>query len=86
MEVLECMNNVIEYKDLKGNFILVDVRSPGEYKEATINGAINIPLFNDEERALIGTVYTRESTEKAKSIGVKVVSEKLPHIFERVSE
>jgi tRNA 2-selenouridine synthase len=86
MEVLECMNNVIEYKDLKGNFILVDVRSPGEYKEATINGAINIPLFNDEERALIGTVYTRESTEKAKSIGVKVVSEKLPQIFERVSE
>jgi len=80
------MESTVEYKDLKGNYILVDVRSPGEYKEATINGAINIPLFNDEERALIGTIYTRESTEKAKKIGVEIVAKKLPEIYEKIND
>ena len=80
------MQNTIEYKYLKGNYILVDVRSPGEFIEATINGAINIPLFNDEERALIGTIYTRESTEKAKKIGVEIVAKKLPEIYEKINE
>ena len=38
------------------NIIIVDVRSPREYKNETIPGAINIPLFLDEEHALIGKV------------------------------
>lgn len=80
------MANTVEYKDLKGNYVLVDVRSPGEYKESTINGAINIPLFDDEERASIGTIYTRESTEKAKKIGVDIVAKKLPEIYDRVNQ
>jgi tRNA 2-selenouridine synthase len=78
------MVRTIDYKELRGEYVLVDVRSPGEYKEATIPGAVNIPLFNDEERALIGTIYTRESTEKAKRLGVDLVSKNLPKIYEEV--
>ncbi|MEG0775243.1 tRNA 2-selenouridine(34) synthase MnmH [Clostridium sp.] len=80
------MANTVEYKSLKGNYVIVDVRSPGEYKESTINGAINIPLFDDEERATIGTIYTRESTEKATKLGVEIVSKKLPGIYDKVHE
>lgn len=80
------MSRTVEYKDLKGDYILVDVRTVGEYEEATINGAVNIPLFTDEERAIIGTIYTRKSTDEAKKLGVKVVSEKLPIIYDKVCD
>jgi len=62
------------------------VRSTGEFNEATINNAVSIPLFNDEERALVGTIYTRKSTEEAKKIGVEIVSKKLPFIYDKIHE
>ncbi|SDM92208.1 tRNA 2-selenouridine(34) synthase MnmH [Sediminibacillus halophilus] len=62
----------------KGEHTLIDVRSPSEYAEATIPGSINIPLFDDNERAEIGTLYKQESPEAAKQRGVEVVSAKLP--------
>ncbi|GAB6098500.1 tRNA 2-selenouridine(34) synthase MnmH [Halanaerocella petrolearia] len=62
----------------------VDVRSPKEFKEATIPGAINIPIFNNEERAKIGTVYTQESPAKARMLGVEIVSPKLPSIVRKI--
>ena len=40
--------------------ILVDIWSPSEYEEFHIPGAINIPIFEDEEKRLIGLVYRRE--------------------------
>ena len=80
------MSKTIEYKDLTGDYVLVDVRSTGEFNEATINGAVSIPLFNDEERALVGTIYTRKSTEEAKRLGVEIVSKKLPFIYDKINE
>jgi tRNA 2-selenouridine synthase len=80
------MSKTIEYKDLTGDYVLVDVRSTGEFNEATINNAVSIPLFNDEERALVGTIYTRKSTEEAKKIGVEIVSKKLPFIYDKIHE
>ncbi|MCJ7691772.1 MAG: tRNA 2-selenouridine(34) synthase MnmH [Clostridiaceae bacterium] len=80
------MLKTIEYGEVEGNYILVDVRSPGEFVDGTINGAINIPLFDDEERKIIGTAYTRESVEKAKRIGVEVASKKLLHIYDEIKE
>ncbi len=62
------------------------MRSTGEFNEATINNAVSIPLFNDEERALVGTIYTRKSTEEAKKIGVEIVSKKLPFIYDKIHE
>ncbi|MFB1051026.1 tRNA 2-selenouridine(34) synthase MnmH [Paraliobacillus sp. JSM ZJ581] len=56
----------------------VDVRSPKEFEESTIPGSINIPLFSNEERAEIGTVYKQESPEAAKQTGLTLFSKKLP--------
>jgi tRNA 2-selenouridine synthase len=56
---------------------LIDVRSPAEYKKGHIPGAQNIPLFSDEERAQIGTVYIKESKEKAIELGYQFVQPKL---------
>jgi tRNA 2-selenouridine synthase len=80
------MFRTVDYKNLKGRYILVDVRSPGEYKEATIPEAINVPIFTDDERKNIGTVYVNESVEKAKKIGVEAVSHKLPELYSTFSD
>ena len=76
----------LEYKDLEGDYILIDLRSEGEYEEFTIPGAINIPILNNEERKEIGTVYKNESEEKAKLMAVEAASVKLPEIYQQIKE
>lgn len=60
---------------------LVDVRSPGEYEEFTIPGSINIPLFTNEERSEIGTIYKQVSVDHAKERGLTIASQKLPDLY-----
>lgn len=74
----------IDKSSIKGRYVLIDVRSPGEFQKATIPGAINIPLFTDSEREEIGTIYVRECREKAKRLGVEAASRKLPEIYEKI--
>ncbi|MEK5036983.1 tRNA 2-selenouridine(34) synthase MnmH [Sporosarcina sp. FSL K6-3457] len=62
----------------KGPHTFIDVRSPKEFNEATIPGSINIPVFNDEERAEIGTLYKQVGQEVAKDRGLEIFSQKLP--------
>lgn len=44
---------------------ILDVRSPGEYNHAHIPGAYSLPLFTDEERAVVGTAYKRQGRQHA---------------------
>lgn len=57
---------------------VVDVRSPKEFHESTIPGAINIPLFYEAERAEVGTVYKQKGQDAAKDLGLCIYSKKLP--------
>lgn len=59
--------------------VLVDVRSEGEFFEATIPGAINLPLLNNIERAEVGNVYSH-SPARARELGLALVSPKLPRL------
>lgn len=81
----------ITYEDLEkgrleASYLIIDVRTPGEYNSETIPGAINIPIFTDEEREVIGTTYVQESIDKAKQLGVEAVSRKLPDIYRQVNQ
>lgn len=62
-------------------YVPVDVRSPSEYMEDTIAGAVNVPLFSDAERAHVGTVYKREGKAPAVRLGIEYVSKNLPQIY-----
>jgi tRNA 2-selenouridine synthase len=53
---------------------IIDVRSPGEFAEDHIPGAINLPVLNDAERARVGTLYKQVSSFEAKKIGATLVS------------
>lgn len=65
---------------------IVDVRSPSEFNEYTIPGSINIPIFNDEERAEIGALYKQVSPEAAKERGVEIFSAKMPAFIQAFQE
>lgn len=66
---------------LKEEAIYIDVRSPGEYTEFHIPDAVNIPLFSNEERAQIGTIYKQIGQESAIQLGVQIFSKKLPDFY-----
>ncbi|MBT8414450.1 MAG: tRNA 2-selenouridine(34) synthase MnmH [Boseongicola sp.] len=53
---------------------IVDVRSPSEYAEDHVPGAISLPVLSDSERAEVGTIYTRVSPFKARKIGAALVA------------
>ncbi|MBK8698723.1 MAG: tRNA 2-selenouridine(34) synthase MnmH [Saprospiraceae bacterium] len=66
--------------------LIIDVRSPGEFNHAHIPGAINIPLFDDEERAVVGTAYKQESRSSAIKIGLDYFGPKMGKIIAHVEE
>lgn len=61
---------------------IVDVRSPSEFEEDHLAGAINLPVLDDEERARVGTIYKRESAFEARKIGAALVSRNIAHHLE----
>ena len=77
--------NIEELKALD-HPILVDVRSEGEFAEATIPGSLNLPLFNNAERVEVGTTYTQATPSLARELGLQIVSPKLPDIVKKVEE
>jgi tRNA 2-selenouridine synthase len=63
---------------------VLDVRSPGEYNHAHIPGAINLPLFSDEERKVVGTLYKQRSRQDAIKQGLDFFGPKMRAMVEQV--
>ena len=53
---------------------LIDARSPSEYAEDHLPGAINLPSLSDAERAEVGTIYVQDDRFKARRIGAALVA------------
>ncbi|MCR9063798.1 MAG: tRNA 2-selenouridine(34) synthase MnmH [Cytophagales bacterium] len=68
------------------NALLLDVRSPSEYIQAHIPGAISFPLFTDEERKVVGTSYKQESRENAIKIGLDYFGPRMRPMIEEVEK
>ena len=56
---------------------VIDVRSPLEFGQGHIPGAINIPIFSDEERKIVGTLYKNSGREAAVLAALDLVGPKL---------
>lgn len=78
------MKRIIRYEDIEegiiDDYLLIDSRSPSEFKEGSIPGAINIPLFTDEDRVELD----KESPETAKRTGIQKISAKLTYMYDKV--
>jgi tRNA 2-selenouridine synthase len=65
---------------------VIDVRAPKEFRQGHIPGAISLPLFDDEERAIVGTTYTRTGKDEAIIRGLEIVGAKLPEMARKAKE
>ncbi len=60
--------------DLAAYDEIIDVRSPAEFAEDHIPGAINCPVLDNEQRIQVGTLYKQVSPFEAKKIGAALVA------------
>jgi len=65
---------------------LFDVRTPAEFAKGHIPTAINLPLFSDEERVIVGTIYKKESPKQAMLKGLEFVGPKMRFLIEEVEK
>ena len=73
-----------KYEDLlkkKEKLIFIDVRSPKEFEEAHIPNAVNIPVFDNLERELIGTLYKTEGKRTAIREALRIIGPKVFDIY-----
>ena len=65
---------------------IVDVRSPGEFSRAHLLGAHSLPLFSDEERAAVGTLYAQEGRDVAVELGLEYVGGKMRSLVQEAKK
>lgn len=53
---------------------VIDVRSPSEFAEDHVPGALSLPVMSDDERAKVGTIYTQIDPFQARKIGAAIVA------------
>ncbi|MDO8294794.1 MAG: tRNA 2-selenouridine(34) synthase MnmH [Gallionella sp.] len=56
---------------------IIDVRTPAEFAEDHIPGAINCPVLSDEERITVGTLYKQVSPFEARKVGAALVAKNI---------
>jgi tRNA 2-selenouridine synthase len=62
---------------------IIDARSPAEFAEDHLPGAINLPVLDDDERARIGTLHKQVSAFEAKKAGAALVSRNIARHLEQ---
>jgi len=66
--------------------LVVDVRAPVEFNKGHLPGAVNIPLFEDIERAEIGTLFKQQGKDTAVTRGLEIVSPKMVGFVNQVRQ
>lgn len=69
--------NINEFLSLAQSHPVIDVRTPDEFNQGHIVGAVNLPLFTNEERKIIGTIYKQKGKQPAVLEALGMVGPKL---------
>ncbi|HMP85767.1 MAG TPA: tRNA 2-selenouridine(34) synthase MnmH [Lacibacter sp.] len=77
---------ITAFLELSQQHPVLDVRSPAEYAHAHIPGARSLPLFTDEERKVVGTLYKQKSREEAIKAGLDYFGGKMRPMVETVED
>jgi len=78
--------NIEEFIAKSENIPVIDVRTPAEFELAHFPGAYNIPIFSNEERAIIGTLYKKQGKQIAILKGLELVGPKLADFSKKAIE
>ena len=71
-----------KFRSFKGP--LIDVRSPSEYYKGHLPNSINIPLFDNDERSIIGTIYKKEGKKNAVLEGLNLFEKKIEFLLDNL--
>ena len=69
--------------DLAGFDAIIDARSPAEFDEDHLPGAINWPVLDDAQRRVVGTLYVQTSALEARKRGAVMVARNIASHLER---
>ena len=75
---------ILEFLNQSQHELVIDVRAPIEFQKGHIAHAINVPLFEDTERAEIGTLYKHQGKDTAVERGLEIVSPKMINFVNQV--
>lgn len=78
--------SITDFIILSKTIPVVDVRSPKEFETGHFPGAVNIPLFDNDERAIVGTAYKQINRNTAVLKGLEIVGPKMKSFAERAQE
>ena len=78
--------SIEQFLSLSKEHPVFDVRSPSEFLHAHIPYAYSLPLFNDEERKIVGTTYKQQGRQQAIKIGLDYFGVKMRKMVEEVEE
>jgi tRNA 2-selenouridine synthase len=65
------------------SFVLIDVRSEGEYQKGHISGALNIPLLSNTDRESVGITYKNEGRKEAVALGLRLVGPRMEELYRK---
>ncbi|MBN1387982.1 MAG: tRNA 2-selenouridine(34) synthase MnmH [Bacteroidales bacterium] len=83
MNTYPVRTGVKEFIELSGAIKIIDVRTPSEYERGHIPRSFNIPLFSDDERARVGTVYKQQNQISAIMEGLDIVGPKMSCLLKK---
>src|ERR1041385_8714175 len=70
--------------DFKQFDAIIDARTPAEFAEDHIPGAISAPVLDDAQRAEVGTLYKQVSPFEAKKVGGALIARNVAAHVERL--
>jgi len=73
------VTEAVDLESLRQFDMIIDVRSPDEFAEDHIPGAVNLPVLDNAQRAVVGTTYVQESRFLARRIGAALVARNIAH-------
>lgn len=80
------MPDTVQFNEsLIESHLVVDVRTPLEFTEDHIPGAINVPLLTNEERVEIGTLYKQTGPYEARRRGLELTAHRYPQMVEEIA-
>lgn len=84
---MQTPRGIARIADLANFDAIIDVRSPAEFADDHIPGAINCPVLDNEQRAQVGTIYKQISAFEARKLGAAMVAENIArHLYKHFQD
>lgn len=65
---------------------MLDVRSPGEFQQGALPGAVSFPLFTNDERAEVGTIYKERGKHEAVLRGLEIIGPRMTQFIKEAEK